>query len=56
MDLFTGRYLQGGPNWDAFPNGDFVVVSAGDNWLREIRVIENFAVEIDRRTARGETR
>ena len=46
VPLFTGRFYTNGPNWDASPSGDFVMVSAGPNWLREIRVVQNFFEEL----------
>lgn len=45
--LFRGSYVIMGPAWDVRPQGDFVMVSAGPNWLREIRVVQNWDREID---------
>ncbi len=45
--LFEGRYfLQSVTQWDVSPSGDFVLISAGPNFLREILVIENFVEEL----------
>ena len=46
VPLFTGRYVTNGPNWDVSSSGEFVVVSAGPNWLREIRVVQNWSEEL----------
>jgi hypothetical protein len=45
--LFTRGYALLGPSWDARPQGDFVMVSAGPNWLREILVVQNWTTELD---------
>ena len=34
-------------SWDVRPQGDFVMVSAGPNWLREILVVENWTTELE---------
>ena len=38
--------MGGVASWDVFPSGDFVVVSGGPNWLREIHVVQNFTSEL----------
>jgi hypothetical protein len=46
--LFEGRYyLQEPGTWDVSPSGDFVLISAGPNWLREIQVVQGFGEELD---------
>jgi serine/threonine-protein kinase len=46
--LFTGSYVLLGPSLDVRPQGDFVMVSAGPNWLREILVVQNWTTELER--------
>jgi hypothetical protein len=45
--LFTRGYVFLGPSWDVRPQGDFVMVSAGANWLREILVVQNWTTELE---------
>jgi hypothetical protein len=45
--LFTRSYAVLGQSWDVRPQGDFVMVSAGPNWLREILVVQNWTTELE---------
>jgi serine/threonine-protein kinase len=45
--LFTGSYVLLSRSWDVRPQGDFVMVSAGPSWLREILVVENWTTELE---------
>jgi hypothetical protein len=45
--LFRGSYVMLGPSWDVRPQGDFVMVSAGPRWLREIQVVQNWVSELE---------
>jgi serine/threonine-protein kinase len=45
--LFTGSYVLLSRSWDVRPQGDFVMVSAGPNWLREILVVENWTTGLE---------
>ena len=44
--LFTGSYVLLSQSWDVRPQGDFLMVSAGPNWLREILVVQNWTAEL----------
>jgi serine/threonine-protein kinase len=45
--LFTGSYVLLGASLDVRPQGDFVMVSAGPSWLREILVVQNWTTELE---------
>ena len=45
--LFTGSYVLLGASWDVRPQGDFLMVWAGPNWLREILVVQNWTTELE---------
>jgi serine/threonine-protein kinase len=45
--LFEGSYVVLGPSWDVRPQGDFVMVSGGPSWLREIHVVQGLTTELD---------
>ena len=47
--LFEGRYHVYGPmSWDVSPSGEFVLISSGPNWRRQINVVQNFHQELTR--------
>jgi Tol biopolymer transport system component len=46
--LFTGSYVALSQSWDVRPQGDFLMVSAGPSWLREILVVQNWTTELER--------
>jgi serine/threonine-protein kinase len=51
--LFTGSYVALSQSWDVRPQGDFVMVSAGPSWLREILVVQNWTTELEGLFASG---
>jgi len=53
--LFTGSYVHLATSWDVRPQGDFLMVWAGPNWLREILVVQNWTTELQEPFA-GEAR
>jgi WD40 repeat protein len=44
--LFEKSYVLLGPSWDVRPQGDFLMVSAGPQWLREILVVQGWVDEL----------
>ena len=45
--LFTRNHVILGPSWDVRPNGDFLMMMAGPNFMREIQVVQNWVAELD---------
>ncbi len=45
--LLTRNHVILGPSWDVRPNGDFLMMMAGPNFMREIQVVQNWVAELD---------